>query len=1066
VRRCPGLVVLGVLAGSALAPSRVPAQGVTSGVIQGRVTTADGAPVPGAVVRIVGTTNGETWQTTTHPGGRFYFDQVAVGGPYRMEVRAIGFGPLVQDSLYLSLGERRIFNVVMTPMAVSLPEVTVTAATDPRIGPARTGPAQTIADTTLTRLPVLGRDVTVTALLSPQVARSPTGGLTFAGQSSLLNALQIDGTSNNSLLAVGLNASNGIPTIGFSNDTRSLTIEAVQELQVMSAPFDVRFGHFAGGLINAVTRSGTDRLQGSAFGYFENQDLAGATPAGERNENFSTREAGFTLGGPLVRGRAYFFVTGHIRKTIAPREAVLIGSDTTGGADSAGVGIRYPSLVRFQQILKDVYGLDAGENIRRSNNTGGGNLFAKLTVPLGVNQRLEVSNDLVPSSFLTTSGYHSAYGSYGLSTGRWGDAGTANVTRLTYVASLGRHLSNEVKLSRMTNNDTCSGHVGYPLIEANADQGSLSAGNGSGTMFGCYTYETLWGLGDNLGIDLGAHHLTVGTQSELSHIRTLEGYQYGFYAAWRFSSLDSLEQGLPAGYDAVLRNPARPGGPLGDFKVNQVGFYIQDQWSATSRLLVTAGVRVDVPFLPATPPTNPALLQQLGINTEVSPSGNPSWSPRVGWSYDVRGDGTTYVRGGVGLFAGRPPYKWFNEPFVHTGLEQVSLSCQGAGQVPSFITDKDNQPDTCADGTQGSNAGPLVAVFSPGFKLPRYLKAAFGVDHRFGKGWIASGDLLLTRGVNTYYLTDANLVGPSHPSAGEAGRVLYGSIEPASGEATPNRRSQDFSHVALAANSSGDGTVSASVELQKRFARGAEVRASYGFTRSRDRMSAPDDFIFYNLQYAALDGTLERRNLTTSEYEVPHKITALISANFPFGVRGTLIYQGYSGNPYSFTVDGDANADGIGTPYFNYTHNDLVYVPAGPADITLADQADWTKLESLIQSESCLSRQRGAILRRNSCRNPWVNATSLRLSKAVSLGGTRGVELTADLFNVLRLLNADWGVVRTRASYFGGSADLLQLAGYDPARDRGIYRVLDAPTVQIDEVASRWRVQLSARYTF
>jgi len=1067
LRLSPGLLVfVGTLAGSALAPSRfLWAQGVTSGVIQGRVTTSDGTPVAGAVVRVVGTANGERWETATHGSGRFYFDQVAVGGPYRVEVRAIGFARSTKDSLFLSLGERRSLDVVMSPVAVSLPELSVTAVADPRIGPARTGPAQTIAETTLVRLPVLGRDVTLAALLSPQVARSPTGGLTFAGQSSLLNSLQIDGSSNNDLLAVILNGSTGIPTIGNGSDAR-LPIESVKELQVVSAPFDVRFGTFAGGLINAVTRSGTDRLQGSVFGYFENQDLAGATSANELQASFSIGEAGFTLGGPLIRGRAYFFLAGDIRRTIAPREAVLIGSDTTGGADSAGVGIRYPSVVRFQQILKDVYGLDAGENIRRSNNSAGGHLFAKLTVPLGVNQRLEISHDFMPTSFRSTSGFHEPYGRYGLSSGAWETPETANVTRLTYAAALGPHITNEVKLTRMSDNSTCSNYATYPLIEANADQGRLLAGNESGTMFGCYTNQSLWELGDNLGIDLGAHHLTVGTHNELSRLRTLEGYQYGFGARWTFSSLDSLEQGRPSQYNAVLRNPARPSGPLGDFKVNQLGFYIQDQWSATARLLLTAGVRVEVPLLPATPPTNPALLLQLGINTAVSPSGNPSWSPRVGWSYDVRGDGRTYVRGGFGLFAGRPPYSWFNEPFVHTGMEQVSVSCEGAGQVPTFTTDHANQLYACADGSQGSNAGPLVSVFSPGFKLPRYLKLAFGMDHRLGRGWIGSADLLLTRGVDTYYLTDANLLGPSHVAAGEGGRVLYGSIDPTSGEGLPNRRSQDFGQVALASNSSGDRTLSASFELQKRFARGAEVRASYGFTRSRDRISAPDGFLFYNLNYAALDGSLERRNFTTSEYEVPHKLTALASANLPFGFRGTLIYQGYSGNPYSFTVNGDANADGIGIPGFNYSHNDLVYVPISETDITLTDPADWTKLESLIQSESCLNRQQGSILRRNSCRNPWVNVTSLRLSKVVGLGRAHRVELTTDLFNVLRLLNNQWGVVRTRASYFGGSADLLGLVGYDTARDRGIYQVLDAPTIQIDPVASRWRLQLSAHYSF
>jgi hypothetical protein len=1063
LKRNTGFLVLVVTLTALLDPRSLNAQGVTSGVIQGRVTTRDGIPVPRAQVSVEGTANGERWERTTSAGGRFYFDQIAVGGPYRLEVRAIGFAPLTQDSLFLSLGHPRNLLLVVSPIAVSLPEVTVVS--DARVGATRTGPAQTIPETTLTRLPVIGRDVTFAALLSPQVARSPTGGLTFGGHSSLLNSLQIDGSNNNDLLAVLLNGSTGIPTIGNGSDAR-LPIEAIKELQVVSAPFDVRFGNFGGGLINAVTRSGTDRLQGSIFGYFENQELAGATSANELLADFSISEAGFTLGGPIKRSRAYFFLAGDIRRTIAPREAVLIGSDTTNGADSAGVGIRYTSLVRYQNILKNVYGLDAGTNIRRSNRSAGGHVLAKVTVPLGINQRLEVSHDFMPTWFRTTSGYHAAYGSYGLSSGGWNSPETGNVTRLTYAAALGPRLSNEAKLARMSDRVRCSGAT-YPEMAVSADQGLLSAGDGSGTGFGCAVDQSLWEFGYNLGIDLGAHHVTLGTHDELSHLRTLEAYQFpGFWARWTFSSLDSLEQRRPSGYSAVLRNPIRPSGPLGDFNVNQLGFYIQDQWSATARLFLTAGARVDVPLLPSAPPRNPTLQQQLGINTSVSPGGNPSWSPRFGWSYDLRGEGTAYVRGGLGLFAGRPPYSWFNEPFINTGLERVGISCNGVGRVPAFTADLPSQPRVCADGTQGSNAGLLASVFSPEFKLPRYLKVALGLDRRARTGWIASADLLISRGVDTYYLTDANLLAPLRLAAGEGGRVMYGSVDQSSGEALPNRRSHDFGQVALASNSAGDRTLSASLELQRRFDRGAEIRVSYAFTRSRDRLSAPDGFIFFNLNQSALDGTLERRNLTTSEYEVPHKVTALAVVNFPFGLRGTLSYEGHSGSPYSFTVDGDANADGIGIPGFNYSHNDLVYVPTNRTDVSLADPADWTKLESFIESESCLDRHRGRILRRNSCRNPWVNATNLRLSKVLGLGGTHSTELTADLFNVLRLANSKWGLVRTRASYFDGSADLLGLVGYDAARDRGVYRVLDSPVMHTDLVASRWRIQLSARYTF
>jgi hypothetical protein len=241
-------------------------QGVTGAAVTGVIRAPAGTPIANATVSIRHLDNGERWQTTTRASGRYFLEHLSVGGPYSMSIAAIGFAPVAKDSLFLALGERRTLDVELVPRAVTLPELEVSAATDSRINPARTGPAQAVSETTLARLPVDGRDISLLALLSPQVSRSQTGGLSFAGQSDQLNSLQIDGATNNDLLAFRLNSSNGITTVGSQGGARAVSVEAVREFQIVTAPFDVRFGNFAGGLLNAVTKSGTDQLHGSLFG--------------------------------------------------------------------------------------------------------------------------------------------------------------------------------------------------------------------------------------------------------------------------------------------------------------------------------------------------------------------------------------------------------------------------------------------------------------------------------------------------------------------------------------------------------------------------------------------------------------------------------------------------------------------------------------------------------------------------------------------------------------------------------------------------------------------------------
>jgi hypothetical protein len=353
-------------------------------------------------------------------------------------------------------------------------------------------------------------------------------------------------------------------------------------------------------------------------------------------------------------------------------------------------------------------------------------------------------------------------------------------------------------------------------------------------------------------------------------------------------------------------------------------------------------------------------------------------------------------------------------------------------------------------------------VFDPEFRFPRSLKIAVGVDHRLPWGLVGTLDLLYSRTVNQFDLRELNLEGPVGSAEGEGGRPLYGTFLE-DGTSVPARLNQDFGRVVQVRNSRGDRSVSFTAQLQKHFGNGRELSASYTYTAARDLLSATEDGLDGNLDAVSLDGSLERRRRATSAWSIPHRVLLLATTDLPLRFRLTLLYEGSSGGPFTWGVEGDANADGYA--------DDPVYVPAHPVpggDVSLvvedaegqllpADHSVYAELARVINEQSCLRTQRGRLLRRNSCRNPWTSRTDARFSRLFAAGGGRSLELTLDVFNLLHLLDADWGVIHAV-----DDPRLLRLVRYDPAAGRGIYQFLRrAP--RADTEGSRWRMQLGAR---
>ena len=455
------------------------------------------------------------------------------------------------------------------------------------------------------------------------------------------------------------------------------------------------------------------------------------------------------------------------------------GPDTTRGADSAGIGIRYGSVVRFRDILRDVYGADPGDFETRAHRLPSGSVLGKVTVQLGVNSRLEVSHNWFHAD-QRFEGEHD-YQFIGFSSNGFHVPLTVNATRLNWSAAFGRRWTNELLLARVHEGNTCVPEVEFPSVDVIADSGHIVAGS-----FGCgglKTTESIWELTDNLGLEWGTHRLTLGMHHEL--LQLLSAFRAPDEGAWLFQSLDSLDQGLPFHYERNLPGPLAPEGPRADFPVRQLGFYLQDQWAPTIRLTLTAGLRLDVPFLPDEPPQNPDLLAGLGINTAVTPSGHALWSPRLGVSYDVSGRGSTFLRGGIGLFAGRPLYVWFRDAQFQTGLQQARLACEGHAIRPVHA-----RPRAPADAVRWRRrAGADDRVLRPRLPVseqPQGLargRPTSGVGHGGNGGYPVHERGESVRGAGRQPgATDWG------PAAGEGGRSCTDRSIPRPGASEPTRR--------------------------------------------------------------------------------------------------------------------------------------------------------------------------------------------------------------------------------------------------------------------------------------
>jgi hypothetical protein len=1071
-----------VMTAIAVPGSEALAQGVTGSAVTGTVKDEGEKPLEGVSLQLRNTATGETFKAATGPSGQYFIDNVPPGGPYSLTATLAGYQTTVEEGIQLTLGQRLTLDLVLRSFGE---EIKIVAHYDPLADHGRTGPSTILKSARIAELPLQGRNFTDLISTDPRVSRSE-GGVSIAGQNNRYNNIQIDGGANNDLFGL---AASGTP--GGQANAKPLSVEAIQEFVVQVAPFDVRQGMFTGGLVNAITKSGTNDFHGSLFGYYQNKSLAWDDPKVDPTFlNFTTGQFGATLGGPIVKDQAHFFIAADIQQ----RQSSFGNMFQIGGVDPAldvpKAGFTNAEALRFTDILARRYGItNAGNALAPDLANPDRNVFVKITTSPAENNHLELSynyvnarqDQLIRLPFNPTVPGRLRDG-YELSNSGYGQANTTNTGRAKLTTNFGDgQWSNELLAGYSGIRDSRDLPLRAPLILVKA--GKLGASD-SWLAAGAERFsqanildQDVFQLQDNLTFAHEKHRFTVGTSNEFFRFRNV--FFQASIGVWAFDSLDAFEAGTPIAFQRRfgVSDAQAPG--TASFDVSQLGFYLQDEWSLRDNLTLTPGVRIDVPFL-SHANTNPALVNNAAfpIDTGRVPSGNILWSPRLGINWDVDGSSDTIVRGGVGVFSGRPPYVWVSNAYSINGLSQVELTCVAppAGVLPfGFNPDPNAQPSDCTGGT-GTPKAPTnqgeIDYFDPNTKYPQNLRLALGVDRRLPWGIVGSADILYTRDINGWYTTDENL---NDLGTDGDGREVYGTFTAAtfttSGN-TPSTSRIDPVHLRQAVkvfNKNGGHVTSLTLQLQKQFATRFAITVGYTYSRSLDRISLTSSQALSNFQFAPLDGDIQNRAVRPSAFDRPHKITIAGTAALPYGFGLGLIYVGQSGTPYTWIVNGDVNGDGI-------NGNDVPFIPASASQISLADPTGartpaevYAALSAFIDGQECLRNSRGSFIQRSACRNPWQDFVDMRLFWISPNLKGQHIEVQWDIFNVLNLLNSSWGHLNQVAQFETAPSAFLRAVGYDTVAKRPIYAFTPPPTITTtvySPTQSRWRMQLGARYLF
>ena len=795
-------------------------QGATTAAMSGTITDTKGGALPGATVIAVHTPTNTQYVAPTNSDGRFNIQNMRVGGPYTVKVTFVGYQDFTRTGINLTLAENFRFDAKLGEGSAQLAEVTVTGRQNPVINADRTGAATTIQRAQIERLPTINRSFDDFTRLTPQA-----NGQSFGGRSSAFNNITIDGAIFNN--SFGLS-----PTVGGQANAQPISLDAIDQIQVSIAPYDVRQGSFTGAGINAVTRSGTNKFSGSAYFFYRNQGFVGKKVGDFQQDypNFNLKNYGFRLGGPIVKDKLFFFINGEQEDRVDPPTGNYLanrpglaapGSSSTTSAASAR------DLDILSSFLQTNYGYNPGPYENYSLRTFSRKATAKIDWNISANHRFNIKYNYLKSYRDVTPSGSGALGpaNIGRSQSQFGlpfysSYYTINNNLNSVIAELnstfGSRFSNNLTAGYSAFRDFRESPAGgvFPLVDIGtatsrtAAGGNINATN-SLTSFGYEPFSAfnilnsdVYQLGDNFTAFLGKHNVTLGTYNEL--YKFTNGFSPNYYGNYSFNGLDDFyaaarTTAAPLGYtrDAngnpvanttgTLAYPQRyqlsysalPGGafPFAVTNAAQLGLYVQDEWSPLDNLKITVGLRGDLPIIYSDIARNEAAARLtfrdgIRLETDKLPKRTVLFSPRVGFNWDVNNDRKTQVRGGTGIFTGRVPFVYLSNQAGNNGVQFGSFSRTGTA-VSAAGNYFDPSVDAYRPSAAAANTSYNLAVTARDFKFPQVWRSNLAVDHELFGGVIGTLEGIYTRDLNAVYFQNVNLPQSERRAVGADKRPIF-----------------------------------------------------------------------------------------------------------------------------------------------------------------------------------------------------------------------------------------------------------------------------------------------------
>lgn len=1044
---------------------------VTTSSMSGSVRQADGLAVDGATIRATHVPSGTTYSGATNSEGRFNLSNMRVGGPYTVEITFVGHTPETYENVFLQLGQTFILNAEMRSGMYSLDEVTIAAPTGGNTD--KTGAATNIGSQQIANMPTVTRSIADLTRLTPQ-----SNGMSFAGRDGRYNNFQVDGSNFNN--GFGLS---GTPIPG----AQPISVDALEEIQVNIAPFDVRQAGFTGAGINAVTRSGTNNFEGSVYGFYRNQNFSG-TKIGDfeldNSDKLMSRVLGVRVGGPIVENKLFFFVN----YEQDDKTGAAAGGSNLWRASTDGIAkpeenitrVKESDLIAVSNHLRDVWGYETGPYQGYADKAESGNykFLVRLDWNINNNHRLAVRyNQSVNDALNLVNGasgprprsnyFRTSEHSMAFENSNYGAQNSVKSVAVELNSSFNSAFSNQflATYSRIQDVRT-SPSAEFPFI----DIWDKNVPNGTGhNNYITAGYELFtknndmlnnnFGFINNLTYLTGKHTITAGASFDVQNFGN--NYVRLGTSYYRYESVeDFLTTGTPnevAPRMFGLTYPYEGMDPYARTNFGLASLYVQDKFSPNTRLDITVGLRAELPLYLNELTANTSIDQLVLYDVDGSertyssgawPKSQIMLSPRVGVRYDVLGDNSLLLRGGTGLFSGRVPFVWLSNMPSNSGVLQNTVEPNSYDEIAGWIGDIRfntdpyhwlNNPPAGAENVfikQPKDGFPSsFALVDDDFKMPYVWRTSFGADYAIPNTPVTlTTDLMFTQDMVSVMQFGANRRPTEY-------RLNYGgSGENDNRQFWPQGANQARLNPNLGANNgvilansdkngySFNGTIGLSVRPTAGFSGGLY----YTYTESKSQSDNPGSNASSAWGFASINNANDQF-LYNSQYAVPHRVMGNIAYRLEYAnnlaTTLSLFYDGSNQGRYTYAYTGDINRDGIS--------GDLIYVPNDVNNLTFATELGGNHyateaeqraaLEAFISGDKYLSSRRGQYAERNAGVMPWLNRFDARVLQDVfvNLGGRRhALQLSLDILNVGNMLSSDWGI----ANRLSGAQNILNVA--------------------------------------